>query len=72
MDGDEKDKLRDRSYMGAWMRLAAEIVRSGRATNDQRFLNSEWCQELTEGVSEWCRERLERRYGISSAEYVPR
>ena len=38
------------SNVPPYIRLAAEIVLSGRRCNDQCFLKSKWCAELKDAV----------------------
>ena len=51
----------------AYMQLAAAIVRSGRECGDRRFLQSEWCRELKEGVVDWANMRLKNGHSCGPA-----
>ena len=55
--------------MDCWMALAAALVRSGRECGDRRFLDSEWCKELKEGVAEWAQIRLKDGHACSLQAY---
>ena len=35
-----------KAYYDSWASLAAAIIRSGEVCNDQRFLESDWCDTL--------------------------
>ena len=42
---------RCRSTNKGWAALAAAIIMSGKYADDERFLQSDWCQSLTDMVS---------------------
>ena len=54
----------DNSTLAGYMRLAAAIVQSGRAANDQRFLQSNWCKFLTDTVNMYAQERIGRKGAV--------
>lgn len=56
-----------RAKIDAYMQLAAAIVKSGRECGDRRFLQSEWCRELKEGVVDWANMRLKNGYSCGLA-----
>lgn len=41
---------RDKNIINNYIQFAAAIVNSGIAANDEVFLKSEWCKELTDAV----------------------
>lgn len=50
-----EEELND-AIINAYMKFAAAIIKSG--SFDQRFLESEWCEELKNGVAEYAAHKL--------------